>query len=64
MFDIKPESNMSLVEKLLYNIWQELKENKKVKETEIKQYICKTCGIAYDNKGQMLSCARKHKKEG
>ena len=32
--------------------------------TTPERYICKVCGKEYDNKGKLLACARKHKKEG
>lgn len=32
MFEIKPESNFSTIEKLLYNIWEELTKLNSAKE--------------------------------
>ena len=46
MFDIKEKDIMGQTNKLLYNIWQELK-----KEAKEEKYICKTCKTEYDNKG-------------
>ncbi|MDP4117668.1 MAG: hypothetical protein Q8873_00545 [Bacillota bacterium] len=32
-------------------------------ENQIEKIQCKYCGGEHDNKGQMMACARKHKKE-
>lgn len=76
MFDIKKEANFSREERLLYNIWQELvmlnskQEKQKVEVIPIENenkaktsYKCKVCGTEHENKGQLLACAKKHKKE-
>jgi hypothetical protein len=67
---MKREDMFGNVEILLFDILQELKKmnepkeiNKDIKE-EIKQYPCKACGGVHENKGQLLSCARKYKKDG
>lgn len=63
--------------KILWAIYQTLQEIKgrlpvpaaaeqtteEVKEKPV-TYTCKVCGQTYDNKGSLLACARKHKKEG
>lgn len=53
--------------KLLHDIRELLKEvliylKPEIKE-EIKLYPCKACGGQHENKGILLACARKHKKE-
>ena len=64
------QMNLDTAEKtLLFQIREELR-----KHTEILQSLCpvrkdtghkcKVCGVMYDNKGKMLACLRKHKKEG
>lgn len=76
MFEINKQGNFSREERLLYNIWQELitlnsrheKEKVEVIPNEeenkaITSYKCKVCGKEHDNKGQLLACAKKHKKE-
>jgi hypothetical protein len=74
MFDIKPRSNMSVTEQLLFNIWQELKElNSKKENNEVidkavekkeSKFKCKTCGTEHENKGSLLMCYKKHKEKG
>lgn len=73
MFDIQPDQLVSKTDKLLYNIWHELRSmnekpepvqpTREATEEKVKEYTCKTCGKIYGNAGKMLSCARKHKKE-
>lgn len=67
---MKREDFYGDTDKLLFDILQELKilNGKNVVKQEVeeenKQYPCKACGGAHENKGQMLACARKKKKEG
>lgn len=76
---LKRENMIDTQEMLLFDILQELRilnkhenENNDVqteledtkKEAPKKKIICKTCGTEYNNIGEMLVCARKHKKEG
>jgi hypothetical protein len=69
---MKREDLFDNVERLLFDILQELKKMNSGKEPEIKEEInvvssgvpCKYCGGTHENKGQMLACARKLKKEG
>ena len=71
MFDVVKDSRMSDTEKLLYNIWQELKqlnankeENTSKEEDKRKDtFKCKVCDKEYENKGKLLACLKKHKKE-
>ncbi|MFW9968623.1 MAG: hypothetical protein ACFFDF_00385 [Candidatus Odinarchaeota archaeon] len=68
MFDIKPDERMTTVEKLLYNIYEELKGKSEKKDTKLKSpqkksnKKCKYCGQVHENHGYFLACARKHKK--
>ena len=76
IFDIKPQSNMTLEEKLLFNIYELLKENISkpilsaqpiVTETptvtsQTKTFKCKHCGEMHDKIG-LMKCGTKHKKE-
>jgi hypothetical protein len=39
-------------------------EQTEEKGRPVAAYTCKVCGQTYDNKGSLLACARKHKKEG
>jgi len=70
MFDIDPDNLVSKTDKLLYNIWQELKQLRPTAEgTEAviqkpKVIACKKCGEEFDNRGKFLSHSREHKKEG
>jgi hypothetical protein len=77
MFDVKPDSRMTIEEQLLYNIWQELKG--KAVETPIignplhdvefvmfKEPVktnkpCKHCGQPHEKPVDYAQCARKHK---
>jgi hypothetical protein len=71
MFDIKETDVLGQTNKLLFNIWQELKNrtifiaSQEARE-EVKvvplQNICPMCGKDHSNKGYALACARKHKK--
>jgi len=62
MFDIKKEDCVGQTNKLLFNIWQELKktESKAVKQ---EPKPCQYCGKTHDNVGQRLACAKKNKKK-
>jgi hypothetical protein len=77
MFDVKPDSRMTMSEQLLYNIWQEIKFiNKNSSQRTIEKpttfqeenkeelYLCKKCDFKTENKGVYLAHCRKHKKEG
>jgi len=72
MFDIDPDNMQSKTDKLLYNIWQELKRLNKplcptAEGTEAKPakvIACKKCPATFDNRGKFLSHSREHKKEG
>jgi hypothetical protein len=59
MFDIKEIDVMGQTNKLLFNIWQELKKPQEVKPAE----LCEYCGKDHSNKGYAMACARKRKKE-
>lgn len=71
----KPE-NLNDAEKLLYDIRAELSRSNEILQailecvrpgeikTDTPKYTCKVCGKTYDNKGKLLACARRHKKEG
>jgi hypothetical protein len=70
MFEITKDSRFTIEERLLYNIWQELRrlntvpvetplENKKDENI----YSCKECEYKTENKGSFLAHARKHKKD-
>lgn len=48
---------------LLKEVLFYLKPEEKNIETEINQYPCKACGGVHENKGQLLACAKKYKKE-
>lgn len=63
MFDIKPEQLVTKTDKLLYNIWQELKGNV-CSTAENTEYTCSYCETKHPNRGKMLACAKKCKKEG
>jgi hypothetical protein len=74
MFDIKESDHFDTTEKLLFNIWQELRILNGAKKAPAKQIPakklltkpqsdsekCKYCGGTHENKGQFLACARKH----
>jgi hypothetical protein len=76
MFDIQKDSRMDIKEKLLCNIWQELKrintpqevtEKPQAKENKVHEYNCKVVGCDFktENKGLYLAhCRNGHKKEG
>ena len=80
MFSIKKDRLVNTMDRLLFNIWQELillrenlqeqnKEMDKGKKTNVeikaKNIIeCKYCGGTHSNKGEFLACSRKSKKEG
>jgi len=59
MFKIDKKNVVNETDKLLYNIWECLN-----KEEVTKPLIdCKYCGGTHENKGQLLACAKKHKKK-
>ena len=61
MYDIKAKDIVTVEQRLLFNIWQALDE--KAKEKESPAIIdCKYCGGTHENKGQLMACAKKHKK--
>jgi len=66
MFKIESRDLITAESRLLFNIQELLIElNKNLKPVvKEKTYICKTCKEVYTNIGDMLVCARKHKKEG
>lgn len=75
MFEIQQDSRMDLKEKLLYNIWQELRrintsskvtEKPQTKETKVHEFTCKVenCGFKTENRGIYLAHCKNHKKEG
>lgn len=69
MFEIKKEHCVTMTEKLLFNIWQELKEDNlpcspAEDAGESKRFTCKICGQTFENAGKYLADQRKHKKEG
>lgn len=53
-------------QKLLYLMLLELKQiNSKLgSENKSVAVDCKYCGGTHENKGQVMACAKKHKKEG
>ena len=53
-------------DKLLFDILQELKKlnGGKAKATEAAGIPCKYCGGTHENKGQIMACAKKKKREG
>lgn len=69
MFDIKEQDVLGQTNKLLFNIWQELKNNpvmsqeksKEVKTTSA-EVQCKYCGGTHRNRQSMAACAKKQKK--
>jgi hypothetical protein len=76
IFDIKPQSNMTLEEKLLFNIYELLKGStskpmlskhtvaieKPTTTEQPKTFKCKHCGDMHDKIG-LMKCGTKHKKE-
>lgn len=79
MFNIEENNIISQTNKLLFDILEELKrlndflmknntpkqdesEAKEVKENNV--LTCKICGAKHDNKGKLMVCYRKHKREG
>jgi hypothetical protein len=75
MFDVKPDPRMTDTDKLLYNIWQELKvlsaqykqESKEEQESPVsaeppkQNKVCKYCGQPHEKPVEYLQCAKKHK---
>ena len=78
MFDINPDQLVSKNDKLLYNIWQELKRlntpvrptredtgaAKKPKPAAKSMIRCKKCPATFTNRGEFFQHAKQHKKEG
>jgi hypothetical protein len=77
MFDLKKNDITGQANRLLYNIWQELKRlNKpqparpmrkaaKGKAVKAKFYRkCKKCGTEFDNYGFFMKHMKEHKEEG
>ena len=79
MFNIEENNIIGQTNKLLFDILEELKrlndflmknnipkqdesEAKEVKENNV--LTCKICGAKHDNKGKLMACYRKHKREG
>lgn len=70
---LRRESMVTTEERLLFDILQELREIKQLLQPqEVKAvrpiakgagFKCKTCGKEFDNKGSLMGCYRKHKKE-
>ncbi len=78
MFDIKEQDILGQTNKLLFNIWQELKNNQipvisqeelnkaknEVKITPLSTEVqCKYCGGTHRNRQSMAACAKKRKGE-
>lgn len=68
MRELKREQMLDHVEILLFDILQELKKLNKeeaprpiAKDTGL---ICKICKTEHENKGKLMACYRKHKREG
>lgn len=74
MFDIKEQDVLGQTNKILFNIWQELKSNQisipvvsQDKLTEVKtiplstEVQCKYCGGTHRNRQSMAACAKKMK---
>ena len=74
MFDINRADVRGYDNRLLWNIWHELKQLNELLSVRPpaegagakapKKLICKVCKTEYDNAGKMLACLRRHKKEG
>jgi hypothetical protein len=70
MFDIKEQDVTGTTNKLLFNIWQELKGLKselpqEVKPAEeIKHKICQHCNKPHEKPVDYAICAKKFKKDG
>jgi uncharacterized membrane protein YqiK len=66
MFDIKEQDVLGQTNKLLFNIWQELKRlDIKSIPQEVKpagEVQCKYCGGTHRNRQSMAACAKKQKK--
>jgi hypothetical protein len=63
MFDINEKDILGQTNKLLYNIWQELKSEKIPEiKTPVATLKCKICGTEHENKGSLMACYKKHKK--
>lgn len=61
MYIIKAKDIVTVEQKLLFNIWESLDKKAKLVESP-KILDCKYCGGTHENKGQLLACAKKHKK--
>ncbi|MFA4854189.1 MAG: hypothetical protein WC616_02430 [Candidatus Omnitrophota bacterium] len=68
MRELKRGQMLDHVELLLFDILQELKKlNKEEDPRPIAKgagLICKVCNTEHENKGKLMACYRKHKKEG
>ncbi len=62
MYDIKMKDIVTVEQKLLFNIWETLDSKAKAKQSP-KIIDCRFCGGTHENKGQLLACAKKHKKK-
>lgn len=61
MYPIREKDIVSTEQKLLFNIWQSL-DGKAVTGQSPRILDCKYCGGTHENKGQIMACAKKHKK--
>jgi hypothetical protein len=80
MFDIQENDVTGQTNKLLFNIWHELKKHdmqiiskisrEELNKDEVKttplvtEVQCKYCGGTHRNRQSMAACAKKHKKDG
>lgn len=73
MFNIKPDDRMTLTERLLYNIYELLKEGRPLQQDKPKEEVkeekpkplyenCKYCGGTHYSFGEYGNCAKRHKK--
>lgn len=67
MFKLNEADFITPHEQLLYNIFELLSEKtpkiQNPKEPKKKEIRCPVCGKVYENQGQMMACARRHKRE-
>jgi len=73
---LKRESMITTEEKLLFDILQELKQiNQKLTKEQPQaetvrpvakgvEFVCKACNTKHENRGKLMACYKKHKKEG
>lgn len=77
MFEVKRHELFKDTDKILYNIMLLLEEQNRLLTaasagdkslpqvaSETKSIQCKHCGGTHENKGQIMACAKKRKKEG